>query len=285
MNLLPLDDYNRKASLGLDYPVLKRIYPKWSRDLHVEGNFINNDKLKIISINGLIQWYFNKLSHFNIDYNYISIKEFIETPRDISFYEIKAIIKLGEYFNIKNDYISKLELEKYEYKHKYLFLNYKYSMIEKNIRNMKIVNKYCCCKFGNYLVDNMGEENIKMYLTDIYTEYLKYQEFFDGKTLFDNFIEKYPKIIDWGVIYHKFKVILEKISRNNHKDIYKVDSFVEKIQQYIYTLIAKHFENIMLNHNIDIYIKDEEDLYNDKYFHSFPDEILKDFDFDNIIYI
>ena len=283
MELLPLDDYNRKASLGREYADLNIIYKNWSIDLHSKGNFIEHEKLKIISENGLIRWYFKNLSFFNIDYNYKNMDNLIRNPRDITFYDIKCINKIAKHFGITNKLMSNLNLENYNYKYEFLFSTYKYNHFNINKRNIDIVSKYCTSKFGLYLIENIGLENLKEYLINIYTEYLKYEEFFDGKSLFNNFLKLYPKIIDWGIIYHKFKVVLEKISLNRHKDIYIVDKFVDMIQQYIFTLIAKYFENILLNHNIDIYIKDEENLYNDKYFQSFPDEILEHFDFTVII--
>ena len=100
--------------------------------------------------------------------------------------------------------------------------------------------------------------------------------------LLANFLKLYPKIIDWGIIYHKFKIILEKISQDKHKDIYKVDQFVEEVQQYIFTLVSKYFENIVLNKNYNICIKDEEKLDKNKYFQAFPDEILIHFDFSKL---
>tara|TARA_Y100000590_G_scaffold142209_1_gene163109 strand:+ start:4260 stop:5111 length:852 start_codon:yes stop_codon:yes gene_type:complete len=283
MELLPLSDYYRKASLGYEYPELSIEYNDWSHDLHLKGNYIDNEKLKTMSINGLIRWYFKKLSFFTIDYNYRNIERFIDNPQNIEFYDIKCINKIATYFRIHNDFISNLNLENYNYKYKFLFSKYNYTAVNKTSDNKNIVSKYSNCKFGVYLIDYMEYDNLKEYLINIYTEYLKLEEFFNGTSLFDNFLKLYPKIIDWGIIYHKFKVVLEKISRQKHKDIYEVDSFVDKVQQYIFTLVSKYFENILLNQNCDIYIKDEENLYKDKYFQAFPDEILKDFDFTTII--
>ena len=89
MNLLHLDEYYRKASLGRDYPELNQVYPKWSYDLHAEGNFINNKNLATISKNGLIRWYFKNLSHFNIDYNFKNIEEFIKFQNILHFMILK----------------------------------------------------------------------------------------------------------------------------------------------------------------------------------------------------
>jgi len=283
MDLLLLNEYNRKASQGKDYPELNDIYTNWCCDLHSKGNFIDNQKLIIISQNGLIRWYFKKLAFFDIDYNYKYIENFIKEPQSITFYDIKTIKKIADYFGVNNDYISNLNLDKYNYKYEYFFLNYKYDFIKKNKINIDILNKYCNCTFGTYLIDKMGYDNLKEHLVNIYTEYLKYDDFFNNKSLFNNFLKLYPKIIDWGIIYHKFKVILEKISTQKHKDIYIVDNFVDMIQQYIFTLVSKYCENMLLNENIDIYIKDEEQIYNEKYFESYPDEVLKHFDFTTII--
>lgn len=283
MELIPLTDYYRKASLGYDYPELNTEYNHWSHDLHSKGNYIDNEKLKIMSVNGLIRWYFKKLSFFTIDYNYRNIERFIENPKCIQYYDIKCIKRISKFFGIHNDFLSNLNLENYNYKYNFLFSKYKTSPVNRSLYNENIISKYCNCKFGVYLIDNMGYDTLKEYLINIYTEYLKFEEFFNGTSLFDNFLNLYPKIIDWGIIYHKFKVILEKISCQRHKDIYKVDRFVDTVQQYIFTLVSKYFENILLNLNCDIYIKDEENLYNDKYFQSYPDEILKDFDFTDLL--
>ena len=285
MELLKLTDYNRMASMGGEYYDLKNIYPNWSFDLHEKGNFIENNKLKIISEHGLIKWYFLKISIFDIDYNYNQLNSFINNPHTVSFYDLKAILKLGKYFNIQNKYLSKLKLDKYNFKYQYFYKNYSYGAYLTNLNqeNKDKVNKYSASPFGRYIIDNMGIDVFKNYLVNIYTEYLKYKEFFNNKSLFNNFIKIYPKIIDWGVVYHKFKIILEKMIKNNHKDIYLIDRFVDTVQRYIYTLIVKYIENMLLNQICDIYIKEEEKIYNNKYFQSYPDNILSKFDFTTII--
>ena len=181
MDLLPLDDYNRKASLGREYNELKNIYDNWSHDLHAKGNFIDNENLKTISVNGLIRWYFKNLIYFNIDYNYQNMETFINNPQNLTFYDIKSIIRLAKYFNINNDFITRLELEKHNYKYEFLLLNFKYSFINRNQYNKEQLNKYCNLSFGNFLIDNMGIDVLKKYLININTEYLKYKDFFEGK--------------------------------------------------------------------------------------------------------
>ena len=280
MELLPLDDYNRKASLGFDYPELDQTYEDWSRDLHMKGNYIDNERLILMSKNGLIRWYCKQFAHFDIDYNFNHIKYYINNLKKLTFNELKKIHSFGKFFGINNGFIEALELKKHTYKYNYLFSKYRSPICCPNPENKRKLNKYCTCTFGVYLIDNIGEENLKQYLIDVYTEYLKYKDFFDNQTLFNTFLEKYPKILEWGIIYHKFKVILEKISCARHPDIYKVDRFVDTVQRYIFTLVANYFQNIVLNHNIDIYIKDEEKLNNDRLLISYPDENLNQpFDF------
>ena len=126
MELLPLSDYYRKASLGYEYPELNIKYNNWPHDLHLKGNYIDNEKLKIISINGLIRWYFKKLAFFTIDYNYQRINIFIDNPKNIEFYDIKCIDKLAKHFGINNKFISNLNLENYDYKYKFFFSKNKY---------------------------------------------------------------------------------------------------------------------------------------------------------------
>ena len=68
-----------------------------------------------------------------------------------------------------------------------------------------------------YLIDNMGHDNLKEYFINVYTEYLKFEEFFNGNSLFDSFLKLYPKIIDWGIIYINLKLYLKKYLVKNIK--------------------------------------------------------------------
>ena len=275
MELLQLNEHLRSASLGYEYNELRSIYNDWSFDLHTKGNYMDNEILKVISINGLIKWYFKQISPFDVDYNFHNLKYLMDSPKSITFYDIKKISIFGNFFGINNDYIQNMNLNDFEYKFEYLFKKYK--------KNKTILNKYCTISFGNYISDKVGEDVFREYISNIYQQYIMYEKIFDNNALFDNFLKLYPKIIDWGIIYHKFKIVLEKLSCIIHKDIYIVDGFVDNIQQYIYTLIKLYIENILLNNSTDIYIKDEEKLYNDKYFKSYPDNILEHFDFTTII--
>ena len=109
------------------------------------------------------------------------METFIDNPQNLTFYDIKSIIRLAKYFNINNDFITRLELEKHNYKYEFLLLNFKYSFINRNQYNKEQLNKYCNLSFGNFLIDNMGIDVLKKYLININTEYLKYKDFFEGE--------------------------------------------------------------------------------------------------------
>jgi len=270
MELVELTDFFRRASLGNEYHLLREEYPNWSNDLHAKGNYIDNSVLEIISVNGLIRWYFEKISPFDIDYNFNHLIQYIDKPRIITFYDFKIIQALGNFLNIKDNDINQIDIK--DYKDKYNFLNKKY----KYTRHVKckLFEKYCLLPFGHYICDIVTEEKFKMYLIEINEKYLVNSEYFSHSSSFNTFLEKYKKIIKWGIIYHKFKIVLEKISRVKHKDIYTLDIFVDKVQQYIYTLIVKYFDNMMINKPEYIHLSGEENLNNEIYFKTYSDDNL-----------
>jgi hypothetical protein len=281
MELLQLDDFYRKASLGKEYFELYNDNNKWANALHKNGNIMENYVLENISINGLIRWYLQKCIPFDIDYNFEQLINFIENPQIITYSEVKYIRQFGHYYGIKNKFIDNINFDRYALKSQYLFFIFKsYSKI-----NIKInLDKYCTAPFGKYICDIISEDIssdiFKKYLIEVYNELIKNQLFFINKTFYKSFLNKNEKIKKWGVIYHKFKIVLEKIACVKHKDIYKVDIFVESVQQYIYTLIIKYVENFIIKNNSDIYIKKEEKLNNDILLLPYPDDKLKEeFDF------
>lgn len=254
MELLLLNDYYRKASLGNEYRELNIIYHEWYNDLHREGNYMSNDKLELISTEGIIRWYMNKFSPIDIDYNYYNILYYYNHPEHLTFYDFKCIQQMGDMNNIKSFDINVNETSKY------IFI----------IKN-KIDDKYILKPFGYYLCDKFGRDIIIKYMKDIYKTIATRRHYFDYGGIYDCLLNKYPQIKKWGIIYHKYKIILEKISLMKNPNIYIVDSFVEKVQQYIYTLIVKYIEQFRKNNNIHIKLIDEEQFDNDKYLYYYED--------------
>ena len=255
MELLQLSEYTRQASLGGDYTELKIIYPEWSSDLHKYGHYLDNDKLEIIALEGIIRWYLKEYTPFDIDYNYFDILYFVENPEQISYSDLYYIQQMGKLNNVKCFMANLIE-------------KCKYNFITKN----KIDNIYCSHKFGKYLCDVYGKPIVSNYIKNIYTSIRNRRQYFlTHNSFYDYFLYKYPQIKKWGVIYQKYKIILEQITKNNHNDIYKVDSFVENIQCYIYTLIMKYIENFIISDNNDIVLTNEDKFNNDKYLQYYKD--------------
>jgi|SaaInlStandDraft_7_1057024.scaffolds.fasta_scaffold00345_13 hypothetical protein len=254
MELLPLSEQNRRASLGHDYKDLKIIYPEWSYDLHKYGHHLINEKLELIATEGIIRWYLKENTPFDIDYNYNNIMYFYKNPEQISYNDMISIQQIG-----KLNYIECF-MPELEYETKYIYF----------IKN-KIDNIYFLHKFGFYLCNIYDKQNIIKYIKNVYDSIKTRQIFFMYGSYYNYFIKTYPNVKNWGIIFQKYKVILEQISNYQHPDIYKVDIFVENIQQYIYTLIIKYIENFMIIEKNIIIIKDQEKLNNDKYLKYYKD--------------
>ena len=243
-----MDHTSRWASGGHDYEDLKREIPDWSYQLHTYGHVLDNNTLETIAIEGLVRWYINKNIPFSIDFNPNIIMENIDNPNYLSFYEIKNIILIGNYFGIHHDKINYLDITKY---------NTKYMYFIKHVKNKKEHSKYSVKQFGFYVCNKIGFEDFIIYLKSIYNEISQKYYFFENGSFFNTFLIKYKKIKPWGIIFQKFKVIVEKLIRYKHKDIYIVDKFVEKSQQYIFTLVTKYCENFMICDENEIIIENE----------------------------
>lgn len=248
MDLLPLSDYNRRASLGNDYNELKIMYPDWSNDLHKYGHYLTNDKLELIATEGIIRWYLKESTPFDIDYNYFDILYFYENPEKISYYDMIAMIKMSKMNGIE------CFMDDLKYNTKYEFM----------IKN-KIDSIYFTRKFGYYLCQNYDKQSIITFVKKLYSSIRFRRDYFMMGSFYEYFLYTYPHIKKWGIIFQKYKIILEKITILNHQNIYKTDMFVENIQQYIYTLIIKYIENFMISDKSIIILENQEKFNNEKY--------------------
>lgn len=249
--VLSLNDDNRHASGGHNYYILKSIMPEWSHKLHTYGNTLPNEELETIAVEGLIRWYFNNIK-INIDYNPHILLKFLDNPEQITFYDIKKIIEFGNFFGIENDYLNNLNLNDYETK---------YIFITRSKMDTECKQFYILKPFGYYICDNY---NIKDYLKSIYEEINKRFYFFENGSFFETFLIKNNKIKTWGIIFQKFKIILEKLACKKHEDVYIIDRFVETIQKYIFTLVVKYSENLLINENKNIILINEDIFDNPK---------------------
>jgi hypothetical protein len=259
MELLQLDAYNRTASLGNEYHYLKKIYPNWSRDLHGKGNIIEN--LLTIGMEGIVRWYFENKIKFSIDYNFSRINEFEYNIYSMTFYDYYHIMTLALYLDIKvKDFDPKITS-----KSTFLFGKFKTKGFPYKIT--KEHEKYFTSTFAHYIVDYIGKDYVVDIINQCYVYIETNKNFFNNGSLLNTFIDKYKVIEDYVVIFQKFKVILEKMTFMKHPDIFKIDRFVEKIQQVIFSYVNYYINNFFINDSSEIIINDTIfDIINDKKF-------------------
>lgn len=243
MDLLLLDKYNREATLGVEYYKLNNEYSRWSIDLHKEGHIMDTNELEYIALHGLIGWYLEKQTNINIYYNYyLQLLYFINKPNKICYDDWIQINKLAKYINIPTIF----HIDK-ETKHNELI---KY--------NKTIFNKYMVLRWGCFLIDTVGKKELIIFLDTLYNKIKNDNHL--KKSYYDLFLEKHPEIKNYGIIYHRLKIVLEKYSiyKLSLNDIYKLDYIVDYVQRIIYTICMNYSININyyinINNNINIKI-------------------------------
>lgn len=264
LKLLKLDTFNRNASLGNDYYRLNRDYPRWSNDLHEQGNILNNNNLENIAVNGIIHWYHTNHTMIDIDYNYYEkLLFFTYSPSTITFNDNIILNKLANIANIEP--IINLE---HNTKH-----------IELLTYDASIFKKYAILPWGHFLIDIVGMDKLNMFLQKLLS-YVEQNYIWFEESWLVAFIKKYPIIKNLGIIFQKFKIVLEKIQKNNHPDIYKLDLFVDMIQTLIYSLSLNYIDNFK-NMNTDIIHIKNIDWIDNEYF--YKPIIHTDFKYNNIL--
>ena len=245
--MLKLNNYTRSASLGYDYVELYNDYPMWSYDLHECGNTLSNDKLEQIALQGIIKWYIENNCQFTIDYNYYEkLLLFNDSIYCITYYDTIQLNKLLTHLKMEpiielNDCLTKT----------HFLLN--------NI-DKKLIYLYASKQWSDYIIDIIG----KLKLTQIIEYLLKYIEnnieWFGCTSFYDIFLQKYPHIKTIGIIFQKFKIVLEKCVIFKPKLLYIIDNFVEKTQQILYSYCTYYVERFN-NNNLELIIFENTDLY------------------------
>ncbi len=236
LQLLPLDKYNRNASLGAEYYKLNNYYPKWGVRLHSEGHIMDTKELEEIAVYGIISWYIETNINFDIYYNYYErLEYFINFPKEIGYYDWVKINKLSESINITTILKTTNNTKHME------LLTYK----------IDVFKKYAMLSWGNFIIDNIGYDELISFMKLLY-DYVK-NNYFLSKSFYDLFLENYPEIKKVGIIYQRLKIILEKTKDNNIsiENIYKLDKIVDNYQTIIYSLCMNYVNNYKNNININ----------------------------------
>ncbi len=252
LKLLPLDKYNRDASLGADYYKLKSYNPKWGTELHNNGHIMEINELEEIAVYGIISWYIEQNVTFDIYYNYNErLEHFINFPKEIGYYDWIKINTLAESININTILNTTNNTKHME------LLTYK----------IDVFKKYAMLSWGNFIIDTIGYDELISFLKLLYN-YVKNNYFF-SKSFYDLFLENYPEIKKIGIIYQRLKIVLEKTKNNNIsiENIYKLDKIVDYYQTIIYSLCITYVDNYKNNNinSININIIIDENLMNPFY--------------------
>ena len=281
MELCLLNENNRLASLGYEYNYLKSIYPEWSSELHALGNILPNKNLETIAIHGLVSWYLEQNFNLNLNYNYkTKIMDFLQDPTKITFYDFCRIYKFSQKFIKDSDFIENCN------NYKYMFLLKKFSYCTSHNTDFHKFNfkKFSILPFYNYLLEFEFKgkfDDLKLWLLEINLNISDY-DYIDNSILSD-FISYYPCIKVWGVIFQKFKIILEKSNILKKEYIYKLDRFIDTLQQYIYSLTYWYSmslkKDICISNEFTEFLKDERlleiyDLTDDRFTELMKDKIF-----------
>ena len=250
MELIKLDIFNRKASLGMEYFELNKYYPNWSNELHSFGNIMDNEQLEYIAVYGIIHWYHTKNVNFDICYYfYNNLQMFKNNPKTMTFYDMIELNKLADFANIPKIYNIKSKSKHMEY-----LIN----------DDKSIFIKYANLPWIEYIESIIDINKIEEFINKLYN-YINYNiEWFGTSCWLNVFLDKYPDIKKMGIIFQKFKILLEKIHKN--PDIYKLDIFVEMIQSSIYSLCKYYYDNFKNSNNNIIKIKNIEWIDNPEYY-------------------
>lgn len=263
MERLPLNEYNRLASLGNDYLDLAREYPLWAHDLHERGNEMDNANLERIAVKGLIRWYHFENIDFDMDYKYYEyLLHFLDSPHSITYYDMIQLNALAVHANITPIYIPS-----HDAKHNLLM----------NSLHADMFAHYACIGWSNYLIDVVGIVNLRQYIESLIQYIEKSIYWYCEGSWFNTFLFNYPEIKKLGIIFQKFKIVLEKISLMPDKfkqDIYKLDIFVDTIQSAIYSICMYYIQNYFRSNSNHIIIRNIEWIDNEYLYRSHPQHLF-----------
>lgn len=273
-----LSPYLRLAGGG-NYLKLEHLYflkykKKWYTELHKFGNTLDNNKLEFISKYGLFYWYLENLFPYSINYDFReNSKYFLNNIEKLNYYDFKKLYELYNFLT-KDDlnYFSPI----FEFKCSYIIF------LEKNI-NKKIPqilfnsNFFTLIKFFNL----EGKINkILLYLNNIFNKNLLLKD----EVILEKLFCDYPYLKNLGIIFHKFKIILEKTKDGkNIKQTYDIDKFLEIIQNNIYLIINTFVKNNIFNKKINFSNNLDNILENKKLLNYYDDNNLLTTNFIEII--
>lgn len=240
-----MNEYFRNASLGMDYKELDRIYPKWSLELHINGNTTSSDNLRIISNYGIIHWYCKKIiNDFDIDYPLFERINIIKNNLlDMSYYDWVIICQLCRIFNIHRTIF-----EHYNFNN-----GWKYKFIQTNFPKEIELSLLI---FSKIIIKKYSIIELETFISYFYNKIKVIELYFTCGTFFQTFLTNNLNISDLGISFQRIKILIEKMqvilcinkdisTSNFNPDIYKYDIFCDNIQECIYSYIKNYINNFL----------------------------------------
>ena len=259
-----MNDYFRNASFGMDYKELDRIYPKWSSELHINGNTTSSDNLRIIANNGIIHWYCKKIiNDYDIDYPLFErINAIKNNPLDMSYYDWVIICQLCRIFNIQRHIF-----EDYNFN-----TGWKYKFIQTNFPKELELNLLI---FSKILIKKYSIIELNTFILYFYDKIKVLELYFTCGTFFQTFLTNNLNISDLGISFQRIKILIEKMQviccdnkdidiSNFNPDIYKYDNFCDDIQECIYSYVKNYINNFLEKNKPKIINIDELSINLDK---------------------
>jgi hypothetical protein len=260
----------RNADFGTTYYELAATYPDWAIELHNYGNYLDNEKLEIIATKGIIHWYC-KHELYNIDPSYPyfeKLNKFYLNPEKIEYYDWIKICKISNKFKINRKIFPS-----------YSFYNpWKFNFLNECFPANRDYHQLI---FGKILLIHYTEKEISNFILAILRKIKPLEFYFEKLTIINTFIENNDEIKKLGIIFQRLKVIVEKMEKLKHIDLYKFDMVCDEIQTYIYSWVKNYFDGFF-NMKLPNPIKLRDLQLNSKYFY-FLNKV-NDEDIDNLSY-
>lgn len=210
-----ISDKEMEADSGRTYTELFHIMPDWGNRLHRAGNMLAPQELKTIFVQGLLLWYvkyFTGLPTQLLRFTESRIQEIVKSPRFFEFKQNCALaMQLGfrvsdrmQGFYILDNYQNVLERCGYRYLSTAEYLNGT-GLIKEYKDMIRFIVKERGALIGNLIEAGNGFE-----LDDSKIDRL---EIISPNQMLQKVQDTDPFIVQLGIVFQRWKVVLEKLIR------------------------------------------------------------------------
>lgn len=224
-----LTDYEMSADLGITYTELRSVMSNWSYKLHTKGHIMEESELGMIFEKGILTWYvkyfMNKVSMI---LNLSKTKQDTEINNP-TFWRFKQYCEFAKAIDYKFPNSFKIIMQYPNYQKYIINNNCKYSSFKEWLYETQSMEDYnILLEFvhinQNKIIESMiNNEKIIKNVNDI-NDYIS-----SCNLNIDDIIDiiniNYKNVIDMGIIFQRWKIIIEKIQGIAES---KIDDILEK---------------------------------------------------------